>query len=85
MVLDRKRVVERECPDRACTADGLAARESGITLSAISTVAFVTGTVAVASATYLVLSAAPRAPLAEANQQRRPLPHGTMISIRSSF
>jgi hypothetical protein len=84
LVLDRKRVVERECPDRACNADGLAARESGLTLSAMSTVAFVTGTVALGAATYLVLTGAPPPPVA-ANHHPRPVLHGAVINATASF
>lgn len=56
LVLSKKNTVEDNCVNKRCTQDGLDAGDSGRTLSAVSTVAFITGAAALGTGIVLVLT-----------------------------
>jgi hypothetical protein len=57
MVIDRKKEMEGNCLQGRCNPEGIAAAESGKTLSLVSTLAMGVGVIAIGSSAYLLLSA----------------------------
>jgi hypothetical protein len=61
MVLDRKKTVEADCPNKICfTQEGLDAAASARTLTAVNTAAWIAGGVGLGLGAYLLLSTTPR-------------------------
>jgi hypothetical protein len=57
MVMDKKGVVNTECPNEACSKEGMSAVESARSLATVSTIAFGIGVIGVGTGVTLVLTA----------------------------
>lgn len=91
MVMSKSATVEAECVEKRCSDKGLAAAESGRTLSTASTVAFAAGAAFVGVGIYLVLSGQRGEPQTASASRRETRIEATTslgaagFSVRTSF
>ncbi len=87
LTLDAKNTVETHCPAAGCDAAGLDAQDDGKTMSAVSTVGFVTAAVAAGAGAGLLYFArdAKRSGAGVALLTASPLPGGTAIGLAGRF